>query len=296
MADADAAYAPSYCYGETIGLPAPEGVHGKEIHSTKSIAVQINEAQLFLDLIKTQDPIQYSQLTKTSAPSMPVLLVKVPPGEGRVKMLLGVAPYEADLFITPKPPIDGKFLALREDIDDPTEPPTVITFQDTVLKITNVMAPTEAQFVEKMLKKDDRNDGALWFKQTKVAATTVAVAQLCPIPAVYAYDALMDAIPVHVLCWERIEMADMQNNEELRSYILNFLQAAHTDHNASNTALVDIGTHPFLSRQHKFIETAAITSGDPSSITSLCSERTLPTAPIAHALQRRHHSTCKILL
>jgi len=37
MADADAAYAPSY-YDETNGLPAPEGVYGnKEIHSTKSI-------------------------------------------------------------------------------------------------------------------------------------------------------------------------------------------------------------------------------------------------------------------
>ena len=77
------------------------------------------------------------------------------------------------------------------------------------------------------------------------------MAQLCPIPAVYAYDALMDAIIlVHVL-WERIKVVDMQNNEELRSYILKFLQAAHTDHNASTTALVDIGTHPFLSRQHK---------------------------------------------
>ena len=88
MADADAAYAPTY-YVETDGLLAPEGVYGKELHSTKSIAVQINEAQLFFDLSKTQDPIQYSQLTKTSAP-MPVL-VKVP-NEGRVKMLLRLAP------------------------------------------------------------------------------------------------------------------------------------------------------------------------------------------------------------
>ena len=139
MADADAAYAPSY-YDETNGLPAPEGVYGKEIHSTKSIAVQINEAQLFLDLIKTQDPIQYSQLTKTSAP-MPVL-VKVP-GEGRDKMLLGVAPYEADPFITPKPTINGKFLAaLKDDIDDPKEAPTVITFDDTEVAFAAIMAPT----------------------------------------------------------------------------------------------------------------------------------------------------------
>ena len=144
MADADGAYVPTYI-ADTDGLLVPEGVYSKEIHSTKSIAVQINEAQLFLDLIK------YLQLTKTSAP-MPVLL-KVP-GESRVKMLLGVAPYAADLFITPKPPIDGKLLALREDIDDPTEPPTVITFQDTVLKITNAMAPRmEAQFCGKDVKE-----------------------------------------------------------------------------------------------------------------------------------------------
>ena len=106
MADADAAYAPTY-YVETDGLLAPEGVYGKELHSTKSIAVQINEAQLFFDLSKTQDPIQYSQLTKTSAP-MPPVLVKVP-NEGRVKMLLGLVPYEADPFITPKPQLMANF-------------------------------------------------------------------------------------------------------------------------------------------------------------------------------------------
>ena len=245
-ADANTAYAPTY-YDETVSLPAAEGVYGKEIHSTKPIAVQITEAQLFLDLIKTQNPTQYAQLAKTSAP-MPVL-VKVP-GEGRVKMLLGVAPYEADPFITPKPTIDGKFLALKDDIDDPKEAPTVITFDDTVFTFAAIMAPTREQFVEKILKKDDKNDGALWFKQAKVATTTVQVAKLCPIPAVYAYDALMDAVPAHVL-WERIKMADLQNNEDLRSYILDFLQAAHTDHNASNTAIVDMGTNPFMARQHK---------------------------------------------
>ena len=58
MADAadatNTAYAPTNI-DENVGLPAAEGVYGKEIHSTKSIAVQITEAKLFLDLIKTQD-------------------------------------------------------------------------------------------------------------------------------------------------------------------------------------------------------------------------------------------------
>jgi len=68
MADAPDEYTPSYYYDEAVGLPMPEGVYGTELHSTKSIATQITEAQLLLDLIKTQDPIQYANLTHTSAP------------------------------------------------------------------------------------------------------------------------------------------------------------------------------------------------------------------------------------
>ena len=105
--DTNAAYAPTYIT-ETDGLPVPGGIYGKEIHST--IAVQINEAQLFLNLIvKSQDPVQYLLLARTLAPM--TVLVKVR-GEGRVKMLLRVASYEADPFITPKPPINGKFLLM----------------------------------------------------------------------------------------------------------------------------------------------------------------------------------------
>jgi hypothetical protein len=119
------------------------------------------------------------------------------------------------------------------------------------MTLLNAMAPAMKQFIEKMEKKDDRNDGSLWFKQSKVAATTVAVAQICPIPAVYAYDALMETIPAHIL-WERIKVADLQAHEDLRTYILNFLQAAHTDHNASNVATVDMGAaNPFMARQDK---------------------------------------------
>ena len=83
--------------------------------------------------------------------------------------------------------------------------------------------------------------------------TAVQVAKLCPIPAVYAYDALMDTVQAHVL-WERIKMADLQNNEDLRSYILDFLQAVHTDHNVSDTAIVEMGTNPFIAQQHKDVK------------------------------------------
>ena len=150
--DANTAYTPTY-YDETVSLLAAEGVYGKEIHSTKPIAVQITEAQLLLDLIKKQDPTQYAQLAKTAAP-MPVL-VKVP-GECRVKMLLGIAPYKADPYITPKPTINGKFLALKDNIGDLKEAPPVITFDDMVFTFEQIMAPTREQFVERIIKKDDK--------------------------------------------------------------------------------------------------------------------------------------------
>ena len=241
-----AAYTPTY-YDEAVGLPAPEGIYGKEVHSTKTGAAQVIEARLLLDLIQTQDPIQYAKLTDTSAP-MPVLM-KVP-GQSKVRMLLGLAPYVGDPFVQANSPLDGKFLALKEDIDELGEAPPVITLSDTVLTMLEVMAPTTAQFLERMVKNDDRNDGAPWFKQAKVNTTKVAVAHICPIPAMFAYDALMDAIPAHVL-WERIMCADLQENEELRTYILNFLQAVHTEHNASNLLTLDLGaTNPFMARQH----------------------------------------------
>ena len=98
-----AAYTPTY-YDEAVGLPAPEGIYGKEVHSTKTGAAQINEARLLLDLIQTQDPIQYAKLTDTSAP-MPVLM-KVP-GQSKVRMLLGLAPYVGDPFVQANSPLDG---------------------------------------------------------------------------------------------------------------------------------------------------------------------------------------------
>jgi hypothetical protein len=51
-----AAYTPTY-YDEAVGLPAPEGIYGKEVHSTKTGAAQVTEARLLLDLIQTQDPV-----------------------------------------------------------------------------------------------------------------------------------------------------------------------------------------------------------------------------------------------
>ncbi len=93
-----AAYTPTY-YDEAVGLPAPEGIYGKEVHSTKTGAAQINEARLLLDLIQTQDPIQYAKLTDTSAP-MPVLM-KVP---GQSKVRTRIAPNTG---LTPIPSRSG---------------------------------------------------------------------------------------------------------------------------------------------------------------------------------------------
>ena len=95
-------------------------------------------------------------------------------------MLIGLAPYEQDPFLPIQTQIYGNFLALSEDIDDVTDAPSLIVLNNTVLQLQNIMALTEAQFIEKCEKKDERDDGALWFKQAKVATTTFEVAQVLP--------------------------------------------------------------------------------------------------------------------
>ena len=165
-------------------------------------------------------------------------------------MLLRLAPYVGGSFLATNSPLDRKFLALKEDIDRLDEAPPLITLSDVVLTMIEVMALTTEQFMERMVKNDVKNDGATWFKHAKVNTTKVAVAQICPIPVMFAYDALMDAIPAHVL-WKRIKCADLRVNEELRTYILNYLQAVYTEHNASNPFTVGLSAaNPFMARQH----------------------------------------------
>jgi hypothetical protein len=85
---------------------------------------------------------------------MPVL-IKVP-GTSRVRVLLGfLAPYVGDPFVQANSPLDGKFLALKEDIDRLDEAPPVITLSDMVLTRIEVMAPTTEQFLERMVKNND---------------------------------------------------------------------------------------------------------------------------------------------
>lgn len=45
--------------------------------------------------------------------------------------------------------MENSYLALKEDIDDAKEAPTVITLNDMVLTVLNVMAPTGDQFIER---------------------------------------------------------------------------------------------------------------------------------------------------
>ena len=51
-----AAYTPTY-YDEVVGLLTPEGIYGKEMHSTKTGAAQVTKVRLLLNLIQTQDPV-----------------------------------------------------------------------------------------------------------------------------------------------------------------------------------------------------------------------------------------------
>ena len=55
-----AAYTPTY-YDEAVGLPAPEGIYGKEVHSTKTGAAQINLVLAILTILLPSEPIKCSK-------------------------------------------------------------------------------------------------------------------------------------------------------------------------------------------------------------------------------------------
>ena len=243
-------YEPTY-YCNIIGLPPPEGIFGKELQAAKTPQAQFNDASAMLRLITDQDQSQFYKLGQTSAP-MPVL-VKVP-GTCRVKLLLGLAPFLQDPFNT-QSSVDGKFLALREDIDDPTEAPTVLTFPTSIMTIKDTRLPTIDQFHTKIIKNDDSGEGNPWFKQSKVNHKE-KVAKIAPCPAFLAYDALMDEVEAHVI-WERLQCSAIQPDSTVFLHLSAFLRAVHVDHTASNTAVVDVGAQIFMARQHKDAKTWA---------------------------------------
>ena len=224
-----ATFTPTYT-NEDEGLPAPLGKLSKIIAAEKTHVQQRFEANKMLELIKSEDTENYSSLITTSTPTP--LLIKVP-GTHTVRFITGIAPYIDDPFSTHRSQLAEHFLAIMQDIDTIDEDVTTIRLPKDILKINKVMAPTDIQFISKLEQGDDTQTGTTWFQQNPVKDNTVEVAKIAPLPPYLAYDAFTEDVPAHLI-WERIEMADHEDMEDVFTYTKNFLMAVHVNHNLTN--------------------------------------------------------------
>ena len=142
------AYTPVY-WDELNVWPAPTRLYGKEILAEKTPEIQRLETSKMLQFITSATPEQYSTLITSKMPM--ALLIKVPDMH-MVRFITGLAPYMQDPFsATPASILEGKLLAIMQDIDNPAEAPTPLDLPIDVIKLNAVMAPTQLQFHEKIV-------------------------------------------------------------------------------------------------------------------------------------------------
>ena len=239
-----ATYIPTYSQ-EDETLPEPTGVFGKTIKAEKSHEQQRYEAIKMLEFIEMDGTKDYNSLATTSTP-LP-LLIKVP-GTHTVRFITGLAPFVQDLFSPDQSPLVDHFLAIVQDIDNIKEDAVAIRLPPNILKVNAVMAPTTEKFVTKIRLGEDTATGTSWFQQNSVKENTVDVAKVAPLPPYLAYDAFTDDIPAHVI-WERIQMTDQEDMEEVFEYTQNFLMAAHVNHNTTNEKNLQVDSQYFMERQ-----------------------------------------------
>ena len=239
------AYTPVY-WDELNSLPAPTGLYGKEILAEKTPEIQRLETSKMLQFITSATPDQYATLVTSKMPM--ALLIKVPDTH-MVRFITGLAPYMQDPFsATPASILDGKLLAIMQDIDNPAEAPTPLELPIDVIKLNAVMAPTQLQFREKIAKNEDTTNGLPWFPQNAVKDTTVQVPTAIPFPPYLAYDAFTSDVPAHEL-WERVQCAEQEGMEAVFEMAQNFFAAVHVSHNASNKKTVAIPGYFFFKCQ-----------------------------------------------
>ena len=240
-------YTPVY-WTVTYTLPAPTGVFGSSMNRNIMKEDQRAEAISFLTFLKT-NPKGASTLTLTTKP-IP-LLVKVP-GTCKVKFLLGLAPCFSNLFATQQSEMHGELLAINDDIDDVLESPVVRKLPATLLDVREVICPSSATFQAEMGVNAQNGTGTEWFKAQDLSGTAKepqALAMVALFPLYLAYDALTGEVDTQVV-YDCIEVSALdQEAPDLATYVSCFLQAVHTKQTGANPT-VDMGTAPFLERQH----------------------------------------------
>jgi hypothetical protein len=219
-------YTPSY-YNAGDGLPTPEGHFGKHIQSNKPVEVQREEATRMMTFIRTNPSLdKMGALATTTAPTP--LLIKSPGNNNKVRCILGFAPVLSDPFMADASPLEGKLLAISQDISTVTETTMPIILPDKILEIKEIIVPSMEVFQTKLDLKDDAGDGKKWFMERNVT-DRVNIPAVVPLPAYLAYDTLTDDIEAHII-WDRVNCTDFGEAQDLKSLILDFIRAAHTTH------------------------------------------------------------------
>ena len=220
-------YTPVY-YDAEAGLPNPEGQFGKHLQREKTERAQREEATRMLTFMLTNPSIdKMGALSTTTAPTP--LLIKAPGNNNKVRFILGIAPVLSDPFMAHISPLEGKLLAISQDISLATETTLPITLPDNIMEVKVIKAPSPEAFLAKMALNDDRGDGKKWFVERSVTAT-VEIPPAIPLPAYIAYDAFSEDVEAHII-WERLQCTNFEGAEEVKETALQFLRAAHTAHN-----------------------------------------------------------------
>ena len=224
-------------------FPKPTGLFGKYIEKEKNLATQKEEAEQLLEYIE-QKPRSYDDLAATGKPFP--MLIKVPHSHN-VRMISGLAPLLQDPFASVQDPMNGQLFAIMHDVDKTNQNPSVIRLPDSALRVEQIMIPTDDQWFDKIIKKDDASNGKVWFQQAAVKDNTEELAMVCPIVPFWAYDAFTEDVPAHVV-WERIHSAEEEDCDNVRDYAKDWLKGVHVAHNATNNNKIEIDSEYFFER------------------------------------------------
>ena len=232
-------YTPTYWNEQ---WPDADGIFAKIINQRYSKMERRLAAVKMLQFMKDAGPDQYGSLVGVKTP-VP-MLIKVP-DSNMVRFITGLAPFIADP-LQHASPLDGKLLAIQQDIDDPTETPNIILLPSDLLKIQRVQAHSQDNMITE-LEKERIDKGTPWFKEHEVKTSFVETSRAAPCPPDLAWDAFSEDVPAHIIL-ERVLSAEPSlvdsGDKALFFYLKDFLSAAQVAHNVGSNTL-DLGSRTF---------------------------------------------------
>ena len=195
-----------------------------------------------LKFTKKSGPDDYSGLVGSKTP-VP-LLIRVP-DSNMVHFVTGLAPFIGGPLQC-QSPLHGSFLAIQQDIDDPSDMPQVLALPHDIIKVHKIQAWThEAMKVE--LEKERANPNTPWCREQKVKTSFVEIAKSVPCPPDLVWGAFHNKVPAHIVLESILSIKDSCTaalNKDLLAYLKDFLSAAQVTHN-KNSPNLDLSSRTF---------------------------------------------------